>query len=171
MILVIYTDDTIVTGDEKNEVDKAIQDIGNVFEITLTAKVEDFLAEIISRDEEEVTVTFTQPQLVNSILEDLGLTENSHTKVLPALTTKILHRYENSTDHVEKWIYGSVVGKLNYLVKCIRPGIEYAFHQCARFAAFPKDEHSKAIKIIGRYLLGAKEKGIICDSTLESVIF
>jgi hypothetical protein len=35
-------------------------------------------------------------------------------------------------------------------------------HQCARFTANPKLEHSKAVKTIGRYLAGAKTLGIIC---------
>jgi hypothetical protein len=35
-------------------------------------------------------------------------------------------------------------------------------HQCARFTANPKREHSKAVKNIGRFLAGTKNLGIKC---------
>ena len=37
--------------------------------------------------------------------------------------------------------------------------IAYATHQCTRFAANPKIEHRKAVRWIGRYLNGTKDKG------------
>lgn len=62
-----------------------------------------------------------------------------------------------------------MVGKMNYLEKSSRPDIAYAVHQCARFAADPKVEHTQAIKLIGRYLLGTQDKGIICTPVDESL--
>lgn len=50
---------------------------------------------------------------------------------------------------------------LGYLTRCTRSDIDYAVHQCARFASAPKIEHSKAIRWLGWYLLGTKEKGMI----------
>jgi hypothetical protein len=54
-----------------------------------------------------------------------------------------------------------VIGKLNYLEKCTRIDVTCATHQCARFVSEPKDVHEEAVKWIGRYLLGTKDKGII----------
>jgi hypothetical protein len=51
-----------------------------------------------------------------------------------------------------------------------RPDIAYAVHQCARFSEDPKEEHSKAVKRIGRYLAGTKNEGLLWkpnDSGLE----
>jgi hypothetical protein len=42
-------------------------------------------------------------------------------------------------------------------------------HQCARFSSNPRYEHGKAIKQIGRYLLGTKDKGIECVPTTEGI--
>ena len=36
-----------------------------------------------------------------------------------------------------------------------------AVHQAARFCIDPKLSHERAVKRIGRYLLGSKDKGII----------
>ena len=53
-----------------------------------------------------------------------------------------------------------MIGKLNYLEKATRPDISFATHQCARFAAAPKNSHSHAVRWLGRYLLHMKKKGI-----------
>ena len=52
--------------------------------------------------------------------------------------------------------YCRVIGKLNYLEKCTRINVT-----CARFVSKPKDVHGKAVKWIGRYLAGTKDKGIV----------
>ncbi len=55
----------------------------------------------------------------------------------------------------------NVIGKLLYLEKSTRPDISCAVHQCARHCANPKIQHTAAVKRIGRYLLGTKDKGLI----------
>ncbi|KAG7370614.1 reverse transcriptase RNA-dependent DNA polymerase [Nitzschia inconspicua] len=42
----------------------------------------------------------------------------------------------------------------------VQINISYAVHQCARYMAEPKQSHAKAMKRIGRYLLGTRGKGI-----------
>jgi Reverse transcriptase (RNA-dependent DNA polymerase) len=170
VILVIYTDDTIVTGPVESEVQRAIDDIAGKFYITSQPKVDDFLGMKLIRNPKDGTIEFVQPHLIDSILKDLNLLDGSNSRALPAITTKVLQRYDDSPAHDESLFhYRSVVGKLSYLEKCTRPDIVYAVHQCARFASNPKEEHTKAIKLIGRYLLGTRDKGIICKPTSESL--
>jgi hypothetical protein len=83
------------------------------------------------------------------------------TKTTPAFSSKLLKRHSNSPPFDGSFNYRSVVGKLNYLEKGSRPDIAYAVHQCARFAADPKQEYGKAIRWIARYLKGTREKGLI----------
>ena len=49
---------------------------------------------------------------------------------------------------------------LTYLARNTRPDLEYAVHQCARFQCDPREPHANAIKRIGRYLIGTKDKGV-----------
>jgi hypothetical protein len=59
--------------------------------------------------------------------------------------------------------------KIKFSGKEYSTDIAYSVHQCARFASNPNFEHGKAIKHKGRYLLGTKDKGILCkpsDMTL-----
>jgi hypothetical protein len=99
VILVIYTDDTIVTGPCNDDVQKAVNDIGNKFNITSKPTVDDFLGVKITRNHDDGTITMTQPQLIDSILEDLHLDDKSNGKRLPAQPTKLLQKFENSEDH------------------------------------------------------------------------
>jgi len=59
--------------------------------------------------------------------------------------------------------------KLLYLEKSTRPDISCAVHQCARHCANPKIQHIAAVKRIGRYLLGTKDKGLIMKPNQEGM--
>jgi hypothetical protein len=76
-ILVIYTDDTIVTGPNLEEINKCIADIETKFTITANDKVEDFLGVNINVNKMQGTMEFTQPLLIKSIIEDLNLQSTS----------------------------------------------------------------------------------------------
>lgn len=168
-LIIIYTDDTIVTGPDTKEIDQAIADIGKKFKITSQPTVSDFLGVKIVRDIPNNQILLTQPQLIQSIINDLGLEKaKAVQKCIPALAGTILQRYKDSSPHNESWHYRSVIGKLNYLEKSTRPDIAYAVHQCARFCEDPKVEHTKAVKYIGRYLKATADKGIICTPTEDS---
>jgi Reverse transcriptase (RNA-dependent DNA polymerase) len=167
-VIVVYTDDTIITGPDSQELDEIIADIAKEFDITSAPRMSDFLGVKIDRREDSQSVVLTQPHLINSIQKDLGLQENSTGRDTPALSSRILQKYDSSPPHQEPWSYQAVIGKLNYLEKSTRPDIAYAVHQCARFSADPKVEHTRAVKLIGRYLLSTADKGIVCSPTSES---
>jgi hypothetical protein len=50
---------------------------------------------------------------------------------------------------------------LSYLANCIRPEIQMAVHQTARFSVNPMRSHELVIMQIGRYLSDNAESGII----------
>jgi ATP-binding cassette subfamily B (MDR/TAP) protein 1 len=103
-----------------------------------------------------------QPHLIDSILKELHLDqENAKSKSTPAAASKLLSAHTSSEAFDGHFNYRRVIGKLNYLEKSTRPDIAYAVHQCARFVSDPKVEHGNAVKWLGRYLQGTKDKGII----------
>jgi Reverse transcriptase (RNA-dependent DNA polymerase) len=167
-LIIIYTVDTIVTGPNSLQIDAAIKDIANKFEIASKDSVYDFLGVKIARCHEKGIITLTQPQLIDSILKDLVLQKNTNTRKTSALSSTILNAYASSESHSEPWQYRSVIGKINYLEKSTRPDIAYAVHQGARFSEHPKVEHSAAVKGIGRYLMYLANKGIICKPTHDA---
>lgn len=164
VILIVYTDDTIVTGSDPVAIDLAIADLGSRFKITSEPTVSDFLGvKVVTRNFNSGSYMLTQPHLIQSILSDLNLQENSNSNDTPHLSSRILHASLDEPEHDPKQFhYRSVIGKLNYLEKCSRPDIAYAVHQCARFAHDPRKSHTAAVKYLGRYLKGTASMGIIC---------
>ena len=57
----------------------------------------------------------------------------------------------------EYWNYRSVIGMLNFLIKCMYPEISFDVHQYARFCNDPKWLHEQAVKRTIRYLLCARK--------------
>jgi hypothetical protein len=102
--MIIYTDDTIITGPEALSIDTAIADIASLFDITSKETVSDFLGVNIDRKSNN-TFILTQPKLIATILADLGLKEDSNTLPIPAVSSRILHAHTDSTPHAEHWHY------------------------------------------------------------------
>jgi len=161
---VLYTDDSIIAGPNKRDVDAVIEQIKQAkLDITVEGDIQDFLGVNIERMRDG-TIHFTQPHLVNKILKSMNMdTEGIKTKDTPAASSRILHRHTKSEDFDQGFNYRSVVGMLNYLEKGSRSDIAYATHQCARFVDSPKKEHGDAMRWLARYLIGTKDKGMIYD--------
>ena len=56
---------------------------------------------------------------------------------------------------------------LLYLSGHSRPDISYSASEVARFSFCPKQSHEAAFKLIGRYLLGTMNKGVLIASTRD----
>ena len=161
-IYVLYTDDSILTGPNESELDQIIEDMKSTgLELTVEGDVTDFLGVHIER-KSDGSIIMSQPHLIDQILTMLRLDgENTTTKDIPMASSRLLSRHNDSPPFDGHFDYRSVIGKLNYLEKSTRPDISYAVHQCARFAASPRKEHGEAVKWLGRYLKGTRDKGII----------
>jgi hypothetical protein len=60
-----------------------------------------------------------------------------------------------------------VIGKMKYLEKSTRGDLAFSIHQCARFMSRPMRVHGEAVKRIGRYLLGTRDKGLIVRPDMQ----
>ena len=56
---------------------------------------------------------------------------------------------------------------LLYLSGHYRPDIPYSVSQVAKFIFCPRRSHEAALKLIGRYLLGTKNKGLVINPTRD----
>ena len=139
------------------------------FDITAKDTIEDFLGVKINR-QKDGKISFTQPHLIDQILEDLGLTgDNVKIMDTPAIVGKSLGPHKGSVSFDEEaFKYRSVIGKLNFLEKSTRPDIAVAVHQCARYMEDPKIEHATAVKRIGRYLKATRHGGMIYEPSDQS---
>jgi len=112
-------DDSILTGPDLKELDKIIEDMKWAgLELTIEGDISDFLGVNI-QDHKDGTVHLTQPHLINSILEDLGLqADSAKSKATLAASSKLLGCHDDAPPHDEEsFHYRCIIGKLNYLEK------------------------------------------------------
>ena len=138
-----------------DEAIKAIKD--TKLQITLEGDLADFLG-VKNERKSPKEILFTQPYLIDDILNDLGIRNTKDGKETPAASSRSLTRNDNGIDHDKSFHYRSVIGKLNYLEKATRPDISFATHQCARFVADSKQSHARAVRLLGHYLLHSKRR-------------
>ena len=159
----LYTDDSILAGPDKAELLDIIQQMKDAnLDLTVEGDLSDFLGVNIDK-QSDGTLLLTQSRLIESILADLGLggSDTTSIKSTPMASSKLLSRHTESEPFDNHFHYRRAIGKLNFLEKSTRADIAYSVHQCARFSESPKREHGNAVKWIGRYLLGTKDKGLI----------
>jgi Reverse transcriptase (RNA-dependent DNA polymerase) len=162
-LYVLYTDDSLLAGPDKEEIEKVIDDLQTKAKLAITVEgdLADFLGVSIDR-RKDGSIHLTQPHLINQIIKDLRLhDDNVKPRTTPAASSKLLTRHTSSKPFDNSFNYRSVIGKLNYLEKATRSDISYAVHQCARFVSDPKVEHGEAVRWLGRYLKGTRHKGTI----------
>ncbi len=164
MVLLIYVDDTICVFRDKGAGQKLAKELQRSFDITMEGMIEDFLG-VKFEKRSNGSFSLSQPQLIDSILKDLGLIDGrlkrAKPKRTPAKTSLILQRDTSSLKHSGSWDYQSVIGKLNFLEKSTRPDISYAVHQCTCFSIDPRVTHMEAVLCIGMYLLNTRDNGLI----------
>jgi hypothetical protein len=176
--LMIYVDDGIFIGPQQRDIDEAYGLLSKEFTdkqgikhrayvMTDEGDLADYLGVKIDRLPNGL-IKLSQPHLIQHILTDLGMNERTKSQPTPAAQSVKLNRDANGVAYSDDWHFRSAIGKLNFLEKSTRVDLSYAVHQCARFAADPKESHAMALKRIGRYLAGTKDKGLILNPRSHS---
>ncbi|KAL7481443.1 hypothetical protein ACHAW6_007124 [Cyclotella cf. meneghiniana] len=115
IVFTVYVDDGIFLGtfdDQLSHVIKELMDIG------LQMEDQGHLTNYIGVNIKQLPdglYKFSQRTLIDSIMDDVGLTLQDFTKPVPAKCTLQLHAFQDSPPFHEEWNYWSAVGKLNYL--------------------------------------------------------
>ena len=165
IIFLVHIDDCIIFGPNDKAIDEVVNDLrlsSKNFTLDDQGEIGDFLG-IQIQTLDDRSIVLTQPQLIDSIIQDLHLQSRSNHKNTPSITTKLLHKDANGPEITPEFHYHSVIGKLNFLEKSTRPDISVSVHQCARFTEHPKRCHAEEVKRVGCYLLGTHDKGLIIN--------
>jgi hypothetical protein len=165
LIFVFYVDDGIIVSHDESQINAFITELRACkFDLGVEEDYAGYLGvDIIAQN--DGTILMCQTGLIERILLDLGLTESASSKQTPA--TEILAPFKSSPPFVDNYNYRSVLGKIMYLSSNTRCELSLANHQCARFSIDPRAPHGIALKRIGRYLLGTRDKGMIVRPTTD----
>jgi hypothetical protein len=166
VVCLVYVDDCLFFAPDNDCIDAVLHDLENVgLDFNIEDDVAGFLGVLIARDKKGGTVELTQTGLTDRIVKALGL-EGARAKKTPA-EHGALPKDADGEPRNETWSYPSVVGMMLYLSANSRPDITFAVNQCCRYSADPKHSHEIALKRVGRYLLGTRDRGLILDPTAD----
>jgi hypothetical protein len=163
LVFLVYVNDGIFLSPSSKAIDKAIKELREAkYDIEDQGNICDYLGVKVTKTKDG-KIKLTQPQLINSIIEDLHFQDNTKERDTPALSTQVLNRDQDGEPMDPTFHYRRVIGKLNFLEKSTRADIAYSVHQCARFCENPKQSHAVAVKNIVRYLKATRDEGMILN--------
>jgi hypothetical protein len=126
-----------------------------------------FLGVNLVKDSVTGQMIMTQEGLIDRVIEALGLDiDKSTPRHTPCLKTPLTKDLDGDPPQ-DAFSYASVIGMLLYLSGHSRPDISYSVSCAARFAFCPRRSHELALKLIGRYLLATRDKGLVLTPTKE----
>lgn len=156
IILVVYVDDIIITGDDEVGITKLKQFLQSQFQISDLGRLRYFLGIEVSRSPQGILLS--QRKYVLDMLAECGLLgcKPVDTPMLP--TRKLLLEDGDPMKDPER--YRRLIGKLNYLT-VTRPDISFTVSVLSQFMAAPYTGHWDAALRVLRYLKTTPGLGIL----------
>ena len=152
VVVLTYVDDFIIFGDSDKRVDDVIQSLhegSENFDFTDEGNVGKYLG-VEVKELGDDTFELSQPHLIESIIEFVGLHGNDVKLRDKPVGKPLLNNDLDGVPRIEDWNYRAAVGMMNYIVQTSRPDLAMAVHQCARYNNNPILSHEKAFKRIAK---------------------
>ncbi|GKB07978.1 putative RNA-directed DNA polymerase [Tanacetum coccineum] len=154
--LIIYVDDMIIIGNDKEEITKLKKNLFTEFEMKDLGRLKYFLGIEVLRSKQGIFMY--QKKYVLDLLAEIGMVDCK-----PADTPMIVNQklyMEKKARLADKGRYQRMVGKLIYLSHT-RPDIAHAVGVVSKFMHQPQKAHMKAVLRIIRYLKGTAGHGVL----------
>ncbi|KAM7513703.1 hypothetical protein LguiA_003286 [Lonicera macranthoides] len=165
ILLLLYVDDMIITGDDISGISDLKQSLSQFFEMKDLGRLNYFLGlEVLS---DSTGYYLSQVKYTSDVLARAGLTD-CKTASTPLDTNVRLTSFDG-TPLSDGTLYRQLVGSLVYLT-VTRPDIAYAVHVVSQFMAAPCSTHFDAVIRILRYLKGTVFHGLHYSSKSSLVL-
>jgi uncharacterized OsmC-like protein len=163
LIVSVYVDDLIVTGNNEAQIDEFKQSMMKQFAMTDLGKMKYFLGVEVNQTEDGIFIH--QSKYATEILNKFGMS-NCNSVNNPIVPGCKLVKDENGKAGDAK-SYKQIVGSLMYLL-ATRPDLAFSVCLTARFMDRPTEIHFAAVKRILRYLKGTVGFGILYKSSRKA---
>jgi len=137
IILLLYVDDVLVVGHDKNLINKLKKDLGSRFAMKILGPAQQILGMDIIRDRKERKLCLSQERYIEKVLDRFNM------KDAKPVDTPLATHFKFSVDlcpcndeekeKMSKIRYASTVGSLMYAMVCTRPDIAHAVGVVSRF--------------------------------------
>ena len=166
----VYTDDCLKFAQDDTTINDLCQCLSTEFLLQDEGDITGYLGIQITHTTEpdgSITITMTQPSLINQILEDNGLTGEKVTqKHMPAM--QILQLNLSTALFDATWNHRLLIGKLNFLAQNMHPDISMPIHMCTHYVNNPNQSHQDAMKYLSQYLHLTQTHGLILKPTSDN---
>ncbi|XP_070679109.1 uncharacterized mitochondrial protein AtMg00810-like [Malus domestica] len=155
LVVLIYVDDLIITGDNVSEITALKQSLHKKFAIKDLGNLKHFLGIEVATSSKQLFLN--QRKYVLDLLDEANITECKPARTPLASKLQLHEKRESLSDPS---VYQRVVGKLIYLT-ITRPDISYSVSLASQFMHSPTLVHWEIVKRILRYLKSSVGKGIL----------
>ncbi|KAA0038926.1 integrase [Cucumis melo var. makuwa] len=166
LIVSLYVDDLLFTGNDKFLCDDFKNSMKNEFEMSDMGLIHYFLGIEVNQNEGEIVIS--QQKYAHDLLKKFRMENASPCNTPMDANLKLCK--DDIGEAVDPSLYRSLVGSLMYLT-ATRPDILFAVSMLSRFMTNPKRSHWEAGKRVLRYILGTINFGIYYKKVSESVMF
>ncbi|KAK4387925.1 Retrovirus-related Pol polyprotein from transposon RE2 [Sesamum angolense] len=150
LIVSLYVDDLIYTGNNEKMIQDFKEDMMKTFEMSDLGLMHFFLG--IEKNQEKEGIFICQKKYTETLLKKFKM-ESCKTVTTPLVTGE-KYQKEDGSQKVDGSMYRSLIGSLLYLT-ATRPDIMFATSLLSRFMQSPSQVHYGAAKRILRYLRGS----------------
>ncbi|XP_052107967.1 uncharacterized mitochondrial protein AtMg00810-like [Arachis duranensis] len=155
VLLLLYVDDMIITGDDVDGISELKTSLHHTFEMKDLGSLSYFLGlEVISTDD---GIYLSQAKYASNLLARAGITD-SRTESTP-IEPNVRFTPMDGTALDNPTLYRQLVGGLVYLT-VTRPDIAYPVHVLSQFLSAPRTTHYAAVLRILRYVKGTLFHGL-----------
>ena len=136
VILLIYVDDIIITGDNSGSIEELVSNLNRTFALKDLGELNFFLGIQVNRKQNAILLSQTK-----YIQDLLAKTEMSDCKGIesPFSTTEKLKKNEGEKFH-DPTLYRSVIGSLQYAT-LTRPELAYSVNKLSQYMSDPRQPH------------------------------
>ncbi|XP_057720187.1 uncharacterized mitochondrial protein AtMg00810-like [Arachis stenosperma] len=155
VLLLLYVDDMIITGDDVDGISDLKASLHRTFEMKDLGSLSYFLGlEVISTDDD---IYLSQAKYASDLLTRAGITDNRTESTLLEFNVRFTPMDGTVLDNPT--FYRELVGGLVYLT-VTQPDIAYPVHVLSQFLSAPHTTHYAAVLRILRYIKGTLFHGI-----------
>ncbi|KAE9596295.1 putative RNA-directed DNA polymerase [Lupinus albus] len=160
IIISLYVDDMIITGDDIDGITKLKTQLAEQFEMKDLGTLTYFLGIEVASSPRGYLLS--QSKYIADILDLVSLSDTKD--VDSPLETNARYTSSDGVPLSEPTLYRTLVGSLVYLT-ITRPDIAYAVHIVSQFVSSPSTVHWAAVLRILRYLRGTQFQSLLFSST------
>ena len=155
VVLIVYANDIILTGNDLLEMNRLKQSFSSEFEIKNLGSLRYFLGMEVTWSKKGIVVS--QRKYVLDLLKETGISGCRPVDIPIDPNQKLGDNKESNL--VDTSRYQRLVGKLIYLPHT-RPDIAFAVTMVSQFMYSPNEKHLEAVYRILRYLKSTPSKGL-----------